>query len=804
MKELMARIASGDTLLFAGSGLTAECTNIDGGKLPDAKTLSKDICKLGMFDEDEDLRFASDFFLERNSPSELVDFLTKKFTVVKTSEALDRIMNISWLRIYTTNYDNGIELSARNNGKIIEPITMDATTKELLPKKDVCLHINGFIEKLSKDTLQNSFKLSHSSYISADSFVNSEWNYIFKRDLERCKGIVFIGYSLYDIEIQKILFENPEFHNKTYFITREDIDEKSAYLFSKFGKAIRIGRDNFAEQLQFSVMQNDDKRYALSAFQRYTVSNDEKEIRDLDIDRMLMSGHVSQEYVDTAVLGNPSKPILIKRHCLDSILSFSKSNRHIIVISEFGNGKSIVLNEIKPVLETNGIEVYEIADSMGDFVSDIDFIVSQKKRSVIILENYDEYLEVLRYVSDLKPENLCLIVSARTGSHEKHKTKLEELNFIANEINVDIMTDDEISYFIRMVDNLGLWGDLASEDSRKKIEVVRNDNKSQVSLNLLGLLKSPQIKERIRNAVGPLLDKSEFKDTIFAICFLTSLGIIPDCSLVSEVAQNNEVFSNNLRNNDNFRQLFKMERNKVLSRSAPFCLTLLREQFSPIYIITQLQKIAKLYSNRTFRDVRQNKIFKATLRFSSVETILPSENKRNYLQRHYEELKISVPWLIHDPHYWLQYGMSQIIFRDYNKAQVYFDNAYSFAHKKRSYHTNNIDTQQARLFFLQAIDSVENNKIFDFFKSGHNLLLGISNDFYKFKQFEYYSDFFKSKFNSLSKGNKKHFKNMVYEAKKVVESYINQGEPTYAESSLLARAENDLIGIMDSIVANHE
>ncbi|WP_435868365.1 hypothetical protein, partial [Escherichia coli] len=74
------------------------------------------------------------------------------------------------------------------------------------------------------EDLTSKIKLSDSSYLSPDSFVNSDWYYHFKKDLETASAIVFMGYSMYDMDVKKFLFENPELQEKTYFVVRDGAD----------------------------------------------------------------------------------------------------------------------------------------------------------------------------------------------------------------------------------------------------------------------------------------------------------------------------------------------------------------------------------------------------------------------------------------------------------------------------------------------------------------------------------------------------------------------------------------------------
>lgn len=172
---LLRKISTGKGILFAGAGFSVGSRNLRNQEPPQSKKLAKLISKLGLFEEDEDLAFASDYFITNNNPEKLIDLLKQFYTIKKISEFHESICKVNWTRIHTTNYDNCIELSSRNVNVPIQCITASDSPKEYFKKSNICVHLNGNINSLSKETLQSNFKLSNSSYISPDSFTNSSW-----------------------------------------------------------------------------------------------------------------------------------------------------------------------------------------------------------------------------------------------------------------------------------------------------------------------------------------------------------------------------------------------------------------------------------------------------------------------------------------------------------------------------------------------------------------------------------------------------------------------------------------------------
>jgi hypothetical protein len=214
LESALRRIASGRALLFLGAGFSVGAKNVDDEEPPTARTLAHKISSLAGIPEDDDLKYASEYCLRNGHAKRLMRFLSHKFTIKEATKAHKSVSRAPWRRVYTTNYDNCFELAARNAGRPVVGLTTIDAVDEYVKRKDICIHINGYIDRLTEESLNADFKLARSSYVAPDSFVNSAWSYTFKRDIETCSAIIFIGYSLYDIDIEKILFTSPTFKLK--------------------------------------------------------------------------------------------------------------------------------------------------------------------------------------------------------------------------------------------------------------------------------------------------------------------------------------------------------------------------------------------------------------------------------------------------------------------------------------------------------------------------------------------------------------------------------------------------------------
>ena len=667
--------------------------------------------------------------------------------------------------LYTTNYDNSIELSAKQVDKLIKKVTLDLDPKVYYQKgKDICVHINGSIESLTAESLNTSFKLSDSSYISPDSFTESTWDYYFKHDLAHCSAIVFIGYSMYDIEIKKILFaQSKEFKGKTYFVTRNNPTLEEKHNLSKFGTVFTIGLNGFAQRLSEAIKSNPpiDTELPIKAFRKYESYGNDQAMRDKDISNFLLYGNISDGHIDEAISAPQQSPYLVIRKEIEKAIELINRKHNLIITGEFGNGKSIFIRELKSYLVIKGNDVFSLEDGEGDYAGDIDKFSRLDTEVILVVDGYEKYFDLIECFEKLNPNNVRLIVAARTQEYDRLRNKLS-LSLRWSTICVDNLTDTEIDKLIEIIDSLGIWEEMARYPHERKKQFIARNCERKISLTLLKIFEAPQMRDRIAELVKPIFAVDGLKQTAFAICLLSVLGYSnPDNALVSDVSDRDDIY-NTISDTDAtraFRQFFSRSGNRIDSISPVFSITLLKNHFEPSFVTNQLLEIAKKYGSSNNQGDKQKEILREILKFSTIEKILSEKGKKKNIREYYENLKIRVNWLIKVPHYWLQYGMSHILFKEYDIAEGYLNTAYSLAERRDywgvPYDTSYIDNQYARIFLAKALLEPDAAISFDNFLKAHKKLLTTPSDQYRFRQvYDVYKDLFDQKYSSYSRGNR--------------------------------------------------
>lgn len=787
--DLLRRIATGQGLLFLGSGYSRNATNVHDEKLPTAEALAHELCKINKMPADDDLRYVAERLIEEGYAEAVVATLRGIFSVKHVESHHVEIAKANWRRTYTTNYDLVFEHASAKAGRAVETVSIDVPPAQAIQSGPICVHLNGSIQGLVPEALNISLKLSNSSYESPDSFVTSRWLYPFRQDLERSTAIVFVGYSLYDIEIKKILFENPEFKEKVFFITAPDLSEKEKFTLGRYGVVIPIGAEGFSAILSKSLSTYVEESIPLytTAIARYGFEPSTSEVRDADVERFLMHGDIHSGHIDQALIGTRGAPFLVPRLDVQQIIGFAESGKNVVVTSDFGNGKSVVARTILSSLAASGREVYELVDLDGDYLGDYEKITASLGRKYVVIDSYTRSAELVEHHTTFGKGNVTLILLARASDHERARRQLSAIDFDYVEANLDVISTEEAGKFVDIIDNVGMWGDEAALTREKKISRISHDGRGHISEILLTIFDAPQMKARIEKLLASVLANEARRDTLFSICILEFLSLNLSVSLISRAALNDEIYSAAFRNDEGLRGVYAFDGGRVSSKSSVFGLALIRNNFSPSYVVSQLLRIVESVNDDRGESREVRELFKSLLRFSTVERLLPERNKKDNLVKYYEQLKRSAPWLTGEPHFWVQYAMALLTFNEFDRAQGLLDQSYALAEKRVNYHTDNIDTQQARLFILRSLAAADGAQAARHFSEAHSLLSAVPNDVGKFRQLERYEDVYRQKFPSFSSKSKVEFEHACTAVRNSLAAAIGRNELPSSRGDFLAR-----------------
>ncbi|KVD98536.1 hypothetical protein WS65_31795 [Burkholderia anthina] len=675
--------------------------------------------------------------------------------------------HIPWRAIYTTNYDDILERAYSEEKSRLTSVTCDLDSREYTTKKNIVVHINGFIKTLTSDAIDHSFKLTNTSYLTED-FSKSNWSFLFRRTLETCRACIFIGYSMYDLDIQRIIFSSENSREKTIFIERtgkaqKDIDNS---LQIDFGEVFPIGLNGFLNEVdkikkEYSPQETDG---LLSAFEEQIISDTTEHFRDDDLFDLLLKGDPKIDFIWDKVNNSTSRPYYVTRDNHNVASSeLQKNADNVLVFSDMANGKTLSLMGLGCRLQAIGYSVYWLRDDAEDTIREIEYLCSLDRPIVLIIENYNNRLEEIRLIQLKRMPHLKLLLSAKRASHEVFREDLMEIiepdrTF---EFQLDHLTDAEVTELNEILTTYKLWGERDAWGVEKKKRFLTHDCDRQFSSALLEIIKSPAIQQRFKALFDAFHSKTPTADVMVAASVLSLLGFRrPSESVISELLNNNYLYSAEFRRNPIIADLMKIGNGNIIPRSSILAKHGLTTFSDGRTLVEKLIKIAENAHALGENSQLYFGIYKDLVTFSILQQMLPEKGKRDALIRFYEAIKNLRAAQSH-PHFWLQYAIARLASDrpdDLEKAKLYLDSAYAHAKKRPNYHTRHMDNVKARYLINHSVLLSEINAAMLELLDGHKLLLAqcrTEKTYAPFNVARHYLKFYNAKKKYLNQSHKK-------------------------------------------------
>ncbi|KJG26976.1 SIR2 family protein [Photobacterium angustum] len=775
LSKLKSKLSSGNAVLITGAGFSLDCENIIGGTPPMAGDLSEIFCAQFGIPSTKDLKYTSDVCITYGDKEDVLQVLKDNYSLVAPSQANIDICSIPWRRIYTTNYDNSIELSYLANKKSIESLSLlDKPQDFIKHDQAICLHLNGSIQNASADDLDTKIKLSDASYMSADFFLDSKWRSVFNRDVEHCSALIFVGYSLYDFDIEKVLNDRPHLADKTYFVVHDKASHQLTYKLSKYGHVTLIGTSGFGDLVKEVVVDTSDDLLP-SCLTKRTINEEDSNLDDVATQLMLLYGKYTDADVDTVVRKGFDVPFMFERSVSSEILNHLVDKKHVFIQSDLGNGKSVLMSHIASAATLYGVSVWEMTNFEDDACKDLDILANSAGDHVVIIDDVSDQKDFFDYFTAILPSNITLLLSDRSVSSFSNIQQFEDSGIPMSVFSLNDLVDDEIDKLISILNDQNLWKQYTSWSHERKVDLIRQGYNSQLSSVLLSLLNSPDIKDRVFKLLTEITSEPKYKKTLFALALCDVFNIRKDPVNISDIAGNEEILTTKFRNTEAFSTLFSVGSDStILTKSSVLSLFIINNILTDSYVVENCLEIMERIDNRD--EYHLSTLHSKLRTFSNVEKLIPQ--KQASLNNYFAELKRRCTWLNKHPHFWVQYAMCRLSFGDTVKAQQHLKAAYDFAvlltNGNNEYHTENIDTQQARLYIKEVIDgNLPPRERYERFEKAHTLLLSVKNDNTRFRQVLKYESVYDCAYKAFGKGKQAQFehacKRMLQDAKEAKE-----------------------------------
>lgn len=723
-QEAIGAIYSGDALLFLGAGFCRGAKSLafppDTAEVdfPTSQILADELVQ--SIEPDNQDHYSLDrcatFYESEKDRNTLLRMLAHRLKATQIANFQKSILSLPWNRIYTTNYDNIIRDGISGKQTMHIGLNNYEALSVYSGKKSVCYYINGYLD-FANPSLSN-IVITKTDYESNLSTRNDIINN-FRIDASQSKYIFFLGYSIYDIDIGRILQNDISLQHKVLLVVGESVSSFDKASIKKYGAVVEYSCEKFWNEIS-----KNSKKSILSDGIPFCPSLTEYKITTLDkgdpISQLVMHSKIDRNQLKQQIIYGKSYVLL--RDKLEAVKArIGEGKKLFIIHSRMCNGKSIFLEEIAAVY-SDSYQIFIVDPHKSSFENDAISIAKyfSQKKIIFLIDGYAHVFQQLKKILK-RFSNVIFIITERTPIHRQLMSNAKE--FADAEIySIDQLTEKELSEFVSFLRDNGFSG----LDARRLADNISTKWGGSIGSAILALVEGTVLEKRTLEEIKIEIDLStEYGDELYVTLILASIleGRAPK-ELINFFTPKNTAYTQKFVHSKLFYNLFTDGEDDVIVKGI-IPLLVSQKLFEPEAAFKAAIKIARM-SRQKFLGLptgRRKTLFETIsreiMRYSTLDKILPREKFIPNSVRFYDELKVDNSFGGF-PLFWLQYAIAMINVEEYSVAKIYLETARQSA-KRIDFDDYQIRNQYARLLLICG-DSLELEP-FERFEKARNFLL---------------------------------------------------------------------------------
>lgn len=544
---LRTALENGNCVLFLGAGMGNYYFTEDGNNIPNGYNLAKEMAEhFSIETEDYYLEKISQIVELRKGRQSMISFIKKRLSNITPSQDVDWISTVRWKAIYTTNYDNAIQISydrTTNPKQDYKTISINTDYQDqFFSIYDVPIyHIHGALF----NGITNSITVTQDDYTTYRERRSGLFE-LLKLDMSKYT-FLYIGYSHRDSNWNMLMQEMkaqfdvgriPNGYKIDPNISAVDIEimkSKNVNIikctFEEFVNTAKIVIDQASTSREIALKENIPK--ALRKLQK---------VAPVTIVRLLLSWNyvnscISKGQANTYDFLRGDKPnwalISSRTHfyrdveeitydeILDYATSLSIKPKTIGIFAPAGYGITTVLMSlaVKLVEDKAGL-VFFLKDGKEIREGDIEFIANNSQESIFFFvdniannNTYYELEKVIQKLKDLKKQAL-FIVGSRLNEYSQLKTNI---NLSAH--NIDPMSEGEIKRLVECLSKSKELGKLQDLTVEEQMSSIRHNYNREMLVAIREATEGKSFEAIISDEYHKITDQSSQKLYLAVCCF---------------------------------------------------------------------------------------------------------------------------------------------------------------------------------------------------------------------------------------------------------------------------------------------
>jgi hypothetical protein len=708
-------IQAGTSILFLGAGFSAEATNTNDEDIKDVSALITYLLdKANITSPDGyDLDTAAEEFRIIHGDEETIIALHSNFRTKKYTDDQATVVTQPWRRIYTTNYDDVIETICSDNRKPITSHCMDDPVSQPMPGTTQLLHIYGNIGRASPQEFVKAFLLTEQQRDNSP-FLKSSWMRAFHDDVLAASSVIFVGFSLNDIDIRRLLgLVPPEVLKKIHFVNHSGTIKPIITRLSNFGTPHPIGLSSLAAHLGTKRPGAPVKTYMalpVTMQEMFFTPKVTASISATDIEHLFISGAPDLNKLSQADISAESGAYTISRsrNAYKRAANNASGTMPILVNSDIGNGKTIFADQIGYQYSQKNYRVFKFQrepDNIGDILA---YLQMLDEPTLLIFDDVMRFPKLPQSILAMRRSNVVILATVRTivldTSASAVKSRLSNMTCV--EIDLDSPGREETLRIVEYLTVNGLFGKYAKLSNSEKLNFVERTCGRQLRDIVLSLYETGVLHTKVEGLLVNIqkLDKGA-QDLIIFSTVLTQAGYqdLSEVWLISQLLDYSGALED-LRaslNKHEIGTLVRINEGDLGIRSPALAEFILKHVFNLDTILDVVKRGLTSVQNYFPDEDDLVKMAKSLLKFSVYGRIIKSDRENAIIQKFYDDCRL-LSFAVDDPLFWVQRSICAMNDKQFDISFRFIDNAYGLARRRTDWDTYQIDNHKARVLLTQS------------------------------------------------------------------------------------------------------
>lgn len=540
--ERLNRARTGGAILFCGAGFSVDCLNFK----PE-ETLGTGAQLLAICNEElkqnppfGKLQNAADALWEKRGDYGMLTLLKERYTVAEVTTDMTDILRYPWQAVYTTNYDNALEIATQAAGKPAEGINnTDDPSAEVsaLP----IIHLHGYVNKWDIHNIRESCVLGAESYLRLAH--TNQWLQRFRRDVDMAQIVVFVGFNAGDFHLNQAIFDLTGLREKAFFINRPtaEADPDVASEQRRLGTPLYVGRAGIAGVIMDLMNKEAPAEPHLASFRAVKPVTPASQVPTAkEIENLFIYGDVVPEQL-ARDLANGVSEYHVRRDVIKGSLASIGGGTRILHFTGYPcDGKTLLVDDLAQRLQ-GARPVYKLIMPYERLLNEVADILRHASNAVLVIENcFDLPIERLQSIArqfDGK-DGVLILTSLEVGvdAHPAGMVMLEEFGSFRR-IALPRLTEAEAQILSDLTDQIAGWRDSRTGNAADRLRFIMTTCEASLPHFLMRLLSSAYVTGRYREEFNKLsLNGTERKAIILALC-VTHIGENAQVSFLSDALE---------------------------------------------------------------------------------------------------------------------------------------------------------------------------------------------------------------------------------------------------------------------------